>query len=585
MILAEEKKNQEQIDKEKYESIMSTIARRAGYYRANPHRFVKDYLCITLKLFQKILIWAMMYSNYFLMIACRGIGKSFLVALFCCVRAILYPGSKIVVVSGTLKQANEVLLKIQNELMKMSPMLCNEIDIKKMKIGQNDAIIPFKNGSWIRTTTSTDNSRGQRSNVIIVDEFRMVDEDVLNKVIRKFNVAPRQPKYLSKPEYAHMQERNKELYLSSAYFKSSWSWHKVQSYVANFLNDQKKYFVCGLPYQLAIKEGILMREQVEDEMSESDFNELAFTMEMEAMWIGDEEGSLFSFDDLSKSRKIKTAFMPLKFYNDKNPVPKLLSAEKRILSVDIALMQTTKRKKNDATAVFINSLIQTSDTQYQSNIVYAETVEGMRADDLAITIMRYFYKYNCTDLVIDGSGVGQPIVDLIMKDQYDPLTGETYKAFTCINNKDIADRCNVKDANKCMWVVKGDASFNDEVATLLRSGFQNGNISMLENEEVADEVLSEKIKSYNKMTLSDKLALQNPYLQITMTVFELIKLDHEVKSGKIKVKEQSNMRKDRYSSLAYNYWCARELERQLKPKNQNTEDLIKAFSIRKAKHF
>ena len=585
MILSNEKKNQDQIDKEKYESIMATIAKRAGFYRANPHRFVKDYLGIELKLFQKILIWAMMVNNYFMMIGSRGISKTFLTALFSCCRAILYPGSKIVITSGTLKQANEVLLKIQNELMKLSPALCNEIDIKHMKIGQNDAIIPFKNGSWIRTTTSTDNARGQRSNVIVVDEFRMVDEDVLNKVIRKFNVAPRQPNYLNKPEYAHMQERNKELYLSSAYFKSSWSWRKVQSYVANFLNDQKKYFVCGLPYQLAIKEGILMKEQVEDEMSESDFNELAFTMEMEAMWIGDEEGSLFSFDDLSKARKLKNAFMPLKFYTDRNPVPKLLSAEKRILSVDIALMQTTKRKKNDATAIFINSLIQVNDTQYQSNIVYGETFEGMRADDLAIIIMRYFYKYNCTDLVIDGSGVGQPVIDLIMKDQYDPQTGDTYKAFTCINNKDVADRCNVKDANKCMWVVKGDAKFNDEVATLLRSGFQNGNISLLETEDVADEILSEKIKNYNKLTLSEKLALQNPYLQTTMAVFELIKLDHEVKNGQIKVKEQSGMRKDRYSSLAYNYWCARELERQLKPHVQSTESLLNSFVIRKAKHF
>ena len=50
-------------------------------------------------------------------------------------------------------------------------------------------------------------------NIIIVDEFRMVDLDIINKVLRKFNTAPRQPKYLSKPEYAHLAERNKELYL------------------------------------------------------------------------------------------------------------------------------------------------------------------------------------------------------------------------------------------------------------------------------------------------------------------------------------------------------------------------------------
>ena len=38
----------------------------------------------------------------------------------------------------------------------------------------------------------------------------------------------------------------------------------------------KSYFVCGLPYQLAIKESLLMKDQVLDEMSEDDFDATAF---------------------------------------------------------------------------------------------------------------------------------------------------------------------------------------------------------------------------------------------------------------------------------------------------------------------
>ena len=124
----------------------------------------------------------------------------------------MYPGSKIIVSSGTLKQANEVLLKIQDDFMLQSPILRSEIE--KCNIGQNDATIKFKNGSWIKTRTSTENSRSARANIIIVDEFRMVDEAVLNMVLRKFLTSPRQPGYLQKPEYAHLQERNKEIFLS-----------------------------------------------------------------------------------------------------------------------------------------------------------------------------------------------------------------------------------------------------------------------------------------------------------------------------------------------------------------------------------
>ena len=39
----------------------------------------------------------------FMFIAARGMSKTWLTALFCVVRCILYPGSKIVVCSGTLK--------------------------------------------------------------------------------------------------------------------------------------------------------------------------------------------------------------------------------------------------------------------------------------------------------------------------------------------------------------------------------------------------------------------------------------------------------------------------------------------------
>ena len=64
-----------EITENKTNSIMNTVAKRAGYYRANVNRFVEDYLQIHyLKLFQKILLHAMFTHNLFLFIACRGIG-------------------------------------------------------------------------------------------------------------------------------------------------------------------------------------------------------------------------------------------------------------------------------------------------------------------------------------------------------------------------------------------------------------------------------------------------------------------------------------------------------------------------------
>ena len=51
---------------------MDGINRWTAFYRANPQRFVKDYLNINLKVFQKILIYAMMHNEHFMYIASRG---------------------------------------------------------------------------------------------------------------------------------------------------------------------------------------------------------------------------------------------------------------------------------------------------------------------------------------------------------------------------------------------------------------------------------------------------------------------------------------------------------------------------------
>lgn len=575
-------KTQTEIEKDKQQKIMETVAWRAGYYRNNPHRYVIDVLGLSLKWFQQILLWCMMHYNFVMYLAARGQGKTYLTALFCCVRCILFPGTKIVVSSGTLKQANEVLLKIQDDFMKQSSILRSEIE--KCNIGQNDASIYFKNGSWIKTRTSSENSRSARANCIVVDEFRMVDETVINTVLRKFLTSPRQPKYLQKPEYAHMQERNKEIYMSSAYFKSSWAYRKAQSYTLNFFDDTKKYFICGLPYQVSVREGLLSRSQLEDEMSEADYNELVQQMEMECLWFGDTDGSLFKFDELTARRRLRKAFPPLSFCNDKITIPKLTTTGKRILSIDVALMQSTKKKKNDASAIFINDLIQVNDTAYQSNFVYGETFEGLKTDELGMIVMKYFYEYQCTDLVLDTNGIGLGVYDFITKDQICQENGKRYQAMTCINDKDMAERCKVRDANKVVWSVKANANFNNEICVLLRNGIQNGKINFLIPEQDADSSLKETYKGYFKMSPTEQAKLKMSYIQTTFAVYELVKLDHEVKNGNIKVKEVEGMRKDRYSSIAYSYWCACQLELKLKPKIQNTQSLINRLPIRQPSH-
>lgn len=76
----------------KHNKLLKGVAEWCAYYRSNPHRFAHDYLHLNLHLFQKILIVMMNWSTTTTFIGSRGIGKTFLSAIFCVIRCILYPG-------------------------------------------------------------------------------------------------------------------------------------------------------------------------------------------------------------------------------------------------------------------------------------------------------------------------------------------------------------------------------------------------------------------------------------------------------------------------------------------------------------
>lgn len=393
----------------------------------------------------------------------------------------------------------------------------------------------------------------------------MIDLDIINRVLRKFLTAPRHPGYLDKPEYAHLVERNKELYASSCWYESHWSFEKAFSYLKNMI-EGRKYGICALPYQLSIKENLLSREQVEDEMSESDFSEIGFHMEMECLWWSDTDGGLYSYDDIAKTRTLRYAYYPptiVPSMSDKRVrIPKKTTGEKRILSADLALMASTSKRDNDAASIFINFMIPTASSRYMSNIVYTENIEGMRADDLALMIRRRFAEYDCDYLVIDATGLGLPIVDLIMKDMSDPITGEIYGPLSCCNNEDIAARCVSKIAPKAIWAVKGNLQFNSDCAVGLREAFRRGSIKLPIVEYDCEDELAQ-LTGYSKLNTNERVDLKMPYVHTTLLSNELIGLTYEARNGVIRVQERPGARKDRYSSLSYNIYVARELERQL----------------------
>ena len=163
---------------------------------------------------------------------------------------------------------------------------------------------------------------------------------------------------------------------------------------------------------------------------------------------------------------------------------------------------------------------------------------------------------------------------MLIQDIVDPTTGELYRALSCCNDKAMAERCKVDNAPKVIWSIKASASFNNEICTLLRSGFQNGKINLLVSEFEAEEVLKDKIKGFSKMPAYEQMQYKIPYIQTTLLIYELINLEYEIKGTNVKITEKSGMRKDRYSSLAYNYWVQCQLEREMLKRQKNGFDAL-----------
>lgn len=389
------------------------IKQWVSYFRHNIHRFALDYLGLPLFPFQMILLYMMDINDNFFYTASRGQGKSYLVSIYCCCRAILYPNSRIIVASGTRGQARLLISqKIQKELMAMSPNLRREI--LDIQVGQNIALVKFKNGSTIEAVSSTDTARGFRCHVLILDECRMIDKDILNSVLRPFLTVVRQPKFFNKPEYANYpKENNKEIYMTSAYYKHHHMYDKFKAFT-KAMCEGKKYFSCDFPYQLAVHHGLLTQSRVDAMRQEEDMDEISWDMEMNGIWYGEMDSAFYKSAEINPCRTSKKAWYPptpVQYLDEKDKTKKSYylpkqGGEKRIISADIAMMGG---KHNDASVYTLIRLIPQGE-EYIRHVVYIESMESGTGDKQAIRLKQLFYDFQADYIALDAQGEYVPLI-------------------------------------------------------------------------------------------------------------------------------------------------------------------------------
>lgn len=547
-------------------------------WRKNPHLFAEEFLGLNLFLYQFFLLWAMNKYSFFMYIASRGQGKSYIIAIYCIIRAILYPNTNIVIASGTRGQSRliitEKILNLKNNSVNL------DREIKEFKTGTNECYVLFKNGSKITAVTSGDGARGYRANILIVDEFRLVSKKIIDEILRPFLNVNRTPPYLKNPKYEHLTEENKEIYISSAWYKNHYIWDMFKSYLKN-MQTGVDYFVAVLPYQLSIFHNLLSKKRVEQQMIADDFDRMSFDMEYEALFVGENENAYFRLDDIMKCRTIPKAFYPptnTEFVENKNlSKPKNLSnipkklGEYRLIGVDIAMMGSSKLLKNDTTAFTLMRLLPDGDG-YRRDIVYLESISGGHTETQAIRLKQLYSDFEADYVVMDTNGNGLAIYDACTRILYDELRDIEYEAWTSFNNEKMNERRLEKEAIPVIYSIKASAEINHYIATGLRTSFEKQKIRLLRSDiEIKEDFIESK--GYLKKTADEQYRMLRPFVTTTALQNELINLIYEVRSGFIKIKEVGTTTKDRYSSLAYCNYYANELEKELKS-NQSDDSIL-----------
>lgn len=180
--------------------------------------------------------------------------------------------------------------------------------------------------------------------------------------------------------------------------------------------------------------------------------------------------------------------------------------------------------------------------------------------------------------------LGLGVYDCLARDMSDLETGEIYPALSCCNNSEMAARCTVMGARKVIWAIKASNQFNSDAAFMLREGFNSGRIRLLIEGEKEENNPLRNLPKYKSLTDIEKETLKMPYINTYLLIEELVKLEHENVAGKVRLRERSGMRKDRYSSLAYNFYVATQLETKLERKYSANVKSSDMFIIRAPKY-
>ena len=536
-----------------------------SYYRYYIDEFAMDILSVDLFPFQRVILRAMARGQFSILIACRGIGKSWIVALFYICIAILYPNVKCGIASGNSQQARNVIIqKIKGELSK-NETIAREINFP-IKTGADDCYCEFKNGAEIRAITLAqdrggDSARSWRFNYLLVDEARLVKDDIVETILIPMTKTKRQNALKWK-----QNEKGKVIFISSAYLKTSGLYRRFKYHFEQMVSGNKNYIAMCFPYQVGIQAGLFDADDIEQEREKPSMTTDKFAYEYEGIFVGSSGESYYPYELTMPCRELDHCELE----QPKN------SDSIYIITHDVAV---SNAKNSDNACTHVIKLKIRPNGIYTKSAVYTVVKNGVPLEKQRDYLRELIHlKFpNTKLLVIDerGSGNGLPRMFYESWEYTNPKTRVTVEYPPLIKDND-EEGFLLENAVPMIRAINATNEFNTTYYPYMKSCFEDRTLQLLVPSSDVDSLYKS-----GEMTAEEYAQ----FIEHDILQSELSNIKQEYsESGNLQYNRIVKMKKrDRATSLLYGLSVISEWELENKQtiyRSKNSDlDLIEQYTF------
>lgn len=472
----------------------------------------------------------------------RGYAKTYTEVLDDVIVATLTPNITLSVTAQTRENSSALLQDKINEILMHYPLLENEIEYKRFS--KNDAVVKFKSGAILTNLANTQQSKGRRRHRIKIEESALLNNALFEDVLQPIPEVPRTTAgslAIVDPEEMNFQIH----FFTTSGYRGSDEYHRSVRMVQG-MRDCTGDIVLGSSWRLPCYYGRgSNKTQIIKKKKNS--NPVFFSQNYEQEWVGASDGSLVDINKLMACRVLE------------NPISEIQrDTDEFYIGVDVARSEKTN---NNQSAIVVIKAIRNPVNKRVSELQVVNVFgvsNTMNFKNQACMIKKLKKAYHAKMVIVDGNGLGSGLVDELLQDSYDPITGEYLGCFDTINTDNKP--ANPK-AEKCLFDMKAQGQQTKVVSHFINA-VDGGLLKMLIRKQEQDFTDNER-EFYDKNVL--------PFVNTELLFMEIANLKLKLMSGSnLSVeKVERKIDKDKFSALSYCVFYILEYKNQEKKTDLN----------------